>query len=387
MAGQPKLQLRLHLLSAPPRRQTRPIWLQTFWPVCVGALVVICCVLALAWQAHRQAQANVRLQRQDPEPAKTWRETAQQLVQSLATDLRVLNSNQAAIAASQAQIGAGLAEIGNTSDETRRFGFHPGERHPGLGGSADRVDARDNQPGGIPPPILPGGTRRSRRPKPRRHREIGFHPGQGHPGPGGSTDRVGARDHQPGGIPPPNLPAGTRRAPPAKAAPTQRSFRRKLQKWPPATRPCWIACQGRPTRRTSPLRCRGSARRLSAIRSCSPSTTASFSTAHVSNRTRNPVCRRSPRRWLRFPLHCELKSSAARTMIAPSRVGPHDSRNHWRWVGQPRWWTISSSLGSLRRTRLAALSGGATNRPFPSDTVQNRAKNRTAVLRLSTVFE
>jgi flagellar motor protein MotB len=34
--------------------------------------------------------------------------------------------------------------------------------------------------------------------------------------------------------------------------------------------------------------------------------------------------------------------------------------------------------------RLAALSSGATNRPFPSDSVQNRAKNRTAMLRIST---
>jgi flagellar motor protein MotB len=101
--------------SAPPRRQARPTWLQTFWPVCVGALVVVSCVLALAWQAHRQAQANVRLQHQDLEIAKTWREAAQQLVQSLTADLRVLNSNQAAIAASQAQIGAGLAELGNTT--------------------------------------------------------------------------------------------------------------------------------------------------------------------------------------------------------------------------------------------------------------------------------
>jgi flagellar motor protein MotB len=44
-------------------------------------------------------------------------------------------------------------------------------------------------------------------------------------------------------------------------------------------------------------------------------------------------------------------------------------------------------LGLFEPKRLAALSGGATNRPFPSDSAQNRARNRTAVLRLSTVFE
>jgi flagellar motor protein MotB len=107
--------------SAPPRRQARPTWLQTFWPVCVGVLVVISCVLALAWQAHWQAQANVRLQHQNLEIAKAWREAAQQLVQSLAADLLVLNSNQAAIAASQAQIGAGLAEICNTATKLAKL--------------------------------------------------------------------------------------------------------------------------------------------------------------------------------------------------------------------------------------------------------------------------
>jgi outer membrane protein OmpA-like peptidoglycan-associated protein len=41
-------------------------------------------------------------------------------------------------------------------------------------------------------------------------------------------------------------------------------------------------------------------------------------------------------------------------------------------------------LGLLSPRRLAALSGGATNRPFPSDMAQNRANNRTVVLRVWT---
>jgi flagellar motor protein MotB len=41
-------------------------------------------------------------------------------------------------------------------------------------------------------------------------------------------------------------------------------------------------------------------------------------------------------------------------------------------------------LGLFAPKRLAALSSRGTDRPFPSDTVQNRAKNRTAVLRIST---
>jgi len=95
----------------PPRLQGRPICLHTVWPICVGALVVTCCVLALAWQARTQALANARLQQQDTEIAKTWREAELQLMQSLLAQVRVLNSNQAALATSQAQIGVGLAKL------------------------------------------------------------------------------------------------------------------------------------------------------------------------------------------------------------------------------------------------------------------------------------
>jgi len=103
--------------SPPPRPRSHPIWLQTFWPVCVGALVVICCVLALGWRVHRQALANARLQHPDTEIAKMWREAAQQLVQSHLAEARVLNSNQAAFASSQAQIGAGLAKLGDINTQ------------------------------------------------------------------------------------------------------------------------------------------------------------------------------------------------------------------------------------------------------------------------------
>src|SRR3974390_605025 len=58
--------------STPPRQQHRLIWLQTFWPVCLGALVVISCVVAFAWQTHRRTLVNTRLQDQYTEMAKTW---------------------------------------------------------------------------------------------------------------------------------------------------------------------------------------------------------------------------------------------------------------------------------------------------------------------------
>jgi flagellar motor protein MotB len=97
--------------STPIRLQGGPIRLQTIWPVGVGALVVICCVLALVWLAQKQALEETRIQSQESEISKTWREAAQQLVQSLSAEISILNSNQAAFAMSQAQIGTGLAKL------------------------------------------------------------------------------------------------------------------------------------------------------------------------------------------------------------------------------------------------------------------------------------
>jgi outer membrane protein OmpA-like peptidoglycan-associated protein len=97
--------------AAAPGPQTRPNWLRTFWPVLVGACVVICCVLALAWEAHKQAQTSTRLQHQDTEIAAMWRETEQKLMQSLLAEVGGLNTNQAALAANQAQIGVGFAQL------------------------------------------------------------------------------------------------------------------------------------------------------------------------------------------------------------------------------------------------------------------------------------
>jgi outer membrane protein OmpA-like peptidoglycan-associated protein len=105
---------------APPLavgQRSRPTWPQSVWLACLGALVVICCVVALAWQAHRQALANARLERQEAENAKTWREAAQQLAQGNLAELRVLNSNQVAFAAGQARIGDLLARLGATDTQ------------------------------------------------------------------------------------------------------------------------------------------------------------------------------------------------------------------------------------------------------------------------------
>jgi len=319
--------------SPPPRLQGHPIWLQTFWPVGVGALVVICCVLALAWQAHWQAPAIARPQPHDTEIAKTWREAAQQLVESLLAEVCVLNSNQAALATSQSPDRGRPGEAWQPRYATRRFGLDPGQRQPGIGGSADCVGARDNQPGGISPPNVPAGTRRG---------------------------------HQP------------------KAAPTQRSFRHKLQKWLPATKPCWIACQGQQMCRTSPSRCWGSERRF-----YGNSILLTFDDGLFLRGTGFKPDAKS---------RLQAVARALAQVSTPLRIDvigcADDDRVFKRWTARfeeslalERASAVVNyfiELGLFAPKRLAALSSRGTDRPFPSDTVQNRAKNRTAVLRIST---
>ena len=110
-------------LSSPPPPPPRsgqgssPIWPQIIWPVGVGVLVVIGCVLALVWQWHWQILANSRIERQQAEIAKGWSTVAEQLVQSHLEELRVLNSNEVAFATSQAQMGADLVKLGTTDSK------------------------------------------------------------------------------------------------------------------------------------------------------------------------------------------------------------------------------------------------------------------------------
>jgi len=97
--------------TAPPRLQRRPSWLQTYWPACAGALAVICCGLALVWPRRAHVPASAPLQPQDTEEAKPWAKAGPQLLQALLVEMRLLSSNQDALASSQVQIGTGLGRL------------------------------------------------------------------------------------------------------------------------------------------------------------------------------------------------------------------------------------------------------------------------------------
>ena len=107
--------------SPAPGLRNRLIGLQTLWPVWFGAMLVICCVLGLAWQVRRRAQADIHLHDQYTDLAKTWGEAAQQFGQRLLAEVGALNSSQAAFATGQDQIIGGLAKLSVVDTELARL--------------------------------------------------------------------------------------------------------------------------------------------------------------------------------------------------------------------------------------------------------------------------
>ena len=318
--------------SAPPRRQARPTWLQTFWPVCVGVLVVISCVLALAWQAHWQAQANVRLQHQNLEIAKAWREAAQQLVQSLAADLLVLNSNQAAIAASQAQIGAGLAEICNTATKLAKLASTQASATRDLAAAqTELAQGTTNLAASLRQTFQQGlaeAVSQSRADTAKLQTQIAQL----------VASNKALLDRLSGPTNAPNL---------ALALPgvTTQTFGKSIL----LTFGDGLFFHGTCFKPDAESRLQAVAKALAEV----------------------PT-----------PLRIEVIGYADDDRVFKGWTAKHEES-----LALSRATAVVNyfiELGLFAPKRLAALSGGATNRPFPSDTVRNRTKNRTAVLRVST---
>ena len=368
--------------SAPPRLPTRPIWLRTVWPVCVGALVVICCVLALAWQAHRQGLANVRVQHQDLEMAKTWREAAQQLVQSLTAELRVLNSNQASLAASQTQIGASLADLGKT--ETKLVALVSAQASATRGvAEAQTVLAQDTT-------NLMASLRQT------------FQEGLADAASQSRADTANLASTQA------SATRGLAAAQTALAKETttlvaslRRTFQQGLAE---------AASQSRAD--TAKLRAQiaevAASHKALLDRLVGPTnvpnltlTLPGVSTKIFGNSILLTFDDGLFLRGTQFKPDAESRLRAVAKALAqvstPLRIEvigcADDDRLFRSWTARfeeslalGRATAVVDyfiELGLFEPKRLAALSGGATNRPFPSDTVQNRMKNRTAVLRVS----
>jgi flagellar motor protein MotB len=75
--------------------QRHPVWLQTLWPLLVGVGVLVCAALILGWQASRQAAANVALQQSVSGAVKAEAQSGQRQVESLLTEVAGLRTAQA----------------------------------------------------------------------------------------------------------------------------------------------------------------------------------------------------------------------------------------------------------------------------------------------------
>jgi flagellar motor protein MotB len=75
--------------------QRRPAWLQTVWPLLVGVGVLVCAALILGWQSRRQASANIVLQQRVGEVVKAEAQSGQRQVESLLTEVAWLKAAQA----------------------------------------------------------------------------------------------------------------------------------------------------------------------------------------------------------------------------------------------------------------------------------------------------
>ena len=318
--------------SPPPRLQGHPIWLQTFRPVGVGALVVICCVLALAWQAHWQAPAIARTQPHDTEIAKTWREAAQQLVESLLAEVRVLNSNQAALATSQVQIGAGLAKLGNLDTQLAALASTQASASRGLAAAQTALaQETTNLVASLRQTFQQGlaeATSQSRADTEKLQTQIAEV----------AASHKALLDRLSGSTNVPNLAF-------ALLGVRTKIYGNSIL----LTFDDGLFLRGTGFKPDAKSRLQAVARAL----------------AQVSTPLRIDVigCADDDRVFKRWTARFEESLALERASAVVNYF---------------------IELGLFAPKRLAALSSRGTDRPFPSDTVQNRAKNRTAVLRIST---
>ena len=97
--------------SALPRQPGSPVRRRTFWPVGIGALLVVCCVVALGCQARKRALAKAQSQDPYAEMLSAWSQAARQTGQDLLALMRAVNTNQAVLAASESELVAGLVKL------------------------------------------------------------------------------------------------------------------------------------------------------------------------------------------------------------------------------------------------------------------------------------
>jgi flagellar motor protein MotB len=324
-----------------PRLQSGLVGSQTVWQVCIGALVVICCVLALAWQASRPAPANTQRQHNDNEIAQTWRTAVQDLVQSLFAEVRVLNSNQAALATSQAQIGADLAKLGNMDTQLAASASTQASATRGLAAAQTALaQETTNLVGSLRQTFereLAEATSQSRADTAKLQTQVAEV--------AASHKALLDRFSRPSIVP--NL---------ALALPGVRT--KTLGKTILLTFDDGLFLHGTYFKPDAKSRLQAVAKALAQLSTPLRIEVIGCADDEPAFKMNYPDNDLALRRTARFEESLALDRASAVV-------------NYFK------------ELGFFAPKRLAALSSRGTNRPFPSDTVQNRAKNRTAVLRVS----
>lgn len=96
--------------------QRTPVWLQPVLVALIGFGAILCGVLALAWQTRHTAAANANLQQRVVEVVKAESRTAHQQVQGLLAEVQMLSSNQARAERSLGKIGDFSAKLDGWQD-------------------------------------------------------------------------------------------------------------------------------------------------------------------------------------------------------------------------------------------------------------------------------
>jgi len=301
--------------------------------------------------------------------AKTWREAAQQPVQNPLPELRVLNSNQAALAATQAQIEAGLAKIGNTDTQLAALAATQADATRELA-AAQTALARETA-------NLVASLRQT------------FQQGLGEAASQSHADTLKLQTQVAEAAT--NLAASlhqTFQQGFAEAAGQSRADTLKLQ-----TQVAEVAASQHALldRLSGSTNAPNLALALPGVRTktVGNSILLTFDDGLFVHGTYFKPDAKSRLRAVARAL--ARVSTPLRTEV----IGCADDDRAFRsWTARfeetlalDRATAVVNyfiELGLFAPDRLAALSGGATIRPFPSDTAENRARNRTAVLRIST---
>jgi flagellar motor protein MotB len=94
------------------RMQRQPIWLQMVWPLLLSLGIVTCGAIAFFSLLSNQSSDNTRL-RQQLGTVQSEGSATQQQIRNLLAEMQVLNSNQAAIVKAQSGTGPALVNLDN----------------------------------------------------------------------------------------------------------------------------------------------------------------------------------------------------------------------------------------------------------------------------------